>query len=38
MIDAIEVQLGPVDLCLRTYARQQLGCRTLIEEILVSAR
>jgi transposase len=33
MIDAIEIQLGPVDLALRTYARQQPGCRTLIENI-----
>ena len=33
MIDAIEVQVGPVDLALRAYARQQPGCRTLIEEI-----
>ncbi len=33
MIDAIEIQLGPVDLALRTYARQQPGCRTLIEKI-----
>jgi transposase len=33
MIDAIELQVGPVDLALRAYARQQPGCRTLIEEI-----
>ena len=33
MIDAIEIQLGPVDLALRGYARQQLGCRTLIDQI-----
>ena len=30
MIDAIEIQLGPVDLALRAYARRQPGCRTLI--------
>ena len=33
MIDAIDVQIGPVDLALRAYARKQPGCRTLIEEI-----
>jgi hypothetical protein len=33
MIDAIELQVAPVDLALRAYARQHLGCRTLIEEI-----
>ena len=33
MIDAIEVQIGPVDLALRAYARKQLGCRTLIDQI-----
>ena len=33
MIDAIEIQLGPVDLALRGYARQQPGCRTLIDQI-----
>ncbi len=33
MIDAIELQIGPVDLALRTIARTQPGCRTLIEQI-----
>ena len=33
MIDAIDLQLGPVDLALRAYARKQTGCRTLIKEI-----
>ena len=33
MIDAIEVQIGPVDLALRAYARKQPGCRTLIDQI-----
>jgi transposase len=33
LIDAIEVQLGPIDLALRAYARQQTGCRTLIDQI-----
>ncbi len=32
MIDAIDVQIGPVDV-LRAYARTQPGCRTLIKEI-----
>jgi hypothetical protein len=38
MIDAIEVQVGPVDRTLRAYARQQPGCRALIDEITASAR
>jgi transposase len=33
MIDAIEVQIGPVDLALRAYARQHPGCRALIDQI-----
>ena len=33
MIDAIEIQIGPVDLALRAYARQQPGCRALIDQI-----
>lgn len=33
MIDAIELQIGPVDLSLRAYARKQPGCRTLIDQI-----
>jgi transposase len=33
MIDAIELQIGPVDLALRAYARTQPGCRTLVKEI-----
>src|ERR1017187_1671474 len=33
MIDAIELQVGPVDIALRAYARQHPGCRTLIDEI-----
>jgi transposase len=33
MIDAIELQIGPVDLGLRAYARQHPGCRTLIDQI-----
>jgi len=33
MIDAIEVQIGPVDLALRAYARKQPGCRALIDQI-----
>jgi transposase len=33
MIDAIEIQLGPVDLALRAYARKQPGCRALIDQI-----
>jgi transposase len=33
MIDAIEVQIGPVDLALRAYARTQPGCRALIDQI-----
>lgn len=33
MIDATEVQIGPVDLGLLLYARKQAGCRTLIDEI-----
>ena len=33
MIDAIELQIGPVDLALRTIARTQPGCRTLIDQI-----
>jgi transposase len=32
MIDAIDVQIGPVDVALRAYARTQPGCRTLIKE------
>ncbi len=34
MIDAIEVQIGPVDFALRTYARKQPGCRALIDQDL----
>jgi len=33
MIDAIELQIGPVDLSLRAYARKQPGCRTLTDQI-----
>jgi transposase len=33
MIDAIEVQSGPVDLALRAHARTQPGCRALIDQI-----
>jgi len=33
MIDAIEIQIGPVDLALRAYARTQPGCRALIDQI-----
>ncbi len=33
MIDAIELQIGAVDLTLRAYARKQPGCRTLIDQI-----
>jgi transposase len=33
MIDAIDLQLGPFDLSLRAYARQQTGCRTPIDQI-----
>ena len=33
MIDAIELQIGPVDLALRAIARKQPGCRTLTEQI-----
>ena len=33
MIDAIEIQIGPVDLALRAIARTQPGCRTLIDQI-----
>ena len=33
MIDAIELQIGPVDLALRAIAREQPGCRTLIDQI-----
>jgi transposase len=33
MIDAIDTQIGPVDLALRAYAHKQPGCRTLIDEI-----
>jgi len=33
MIDAIEIQVGPVDLALRAIARTQPGCRTLIDQI-----
>jgi transposase len=33
MIDAIDVQIGPVDVALRAYARTQPGCGTLIKEI-----
>jgi len=33
MIDAIELQLGPLDLDLRAYARKQPGCRALTEQI-----
>jgi transposase len=33
MIDAIDLQLAPFDLALRAYARQQTGCRTLIDQI-----
>jgi transposase len=33
MIDAIELQVGPVDIALRAYARQHPGRRTLIDEI-----
>jgi transposase len=32
-IDAIELQIGPVDLALRAIARTQPGCRTLTKEI-----
>src|SRR5215216_3859752 len=30
MIDALDVQLGPVDRALRGYARRQVGCRALM--------
>ncbi|HEX3831277.1 MAG TPA: IS110 family transposase [Solirubrobacteraceae bacterium] len=33
LIDAIDIQLGRVDVALRAYARKQPGCRTLIDEI-----
>jgi transposase len=33
MTDAIECQLGPVDLSRRAYARKQAGCRTPIDGI-----
>ena len=33
MIDAIELQITPIDLDLRGYSRKQLGCRSLIERI-----
>ncbi len=33
MIDAIDIQIGPVDVSLRAYARKQPVCRTLIDEI-----
>jgi len=33
MIDAIDLQVGPLDLSLRAYARKQPGCRTLIDQI-----
>ena len=33
MIDAIDLQLGPLDLALRAYARKQAGCRALIDGI-----
>ena len=33
MIDAIEIQLDPCDLALRAYAREQPGCRTLVDGI-----
>ena len=33
MIDAIELQIGPVDLALRAIARTQPGCRALIDQI-----
>ena len=33
MIDAIEIQIGPVDLALRAYARTQPGCCALIDRI-----
>ena len=33
MIDAIELQIAPIDRALRAYARQHAGCRTLIDQI-----
>ncbi len=33
MIDAIDLQLSPFDLSLREYARKQVGCRTLTDQI-----
>ena len=33
MIDAIDLQAGPLDVSLRAYARKQPGCRTLIDQI-----
>ena len=33
MIDAIDLQLGPFDLSLREYARKQVGCHALSDEI-----
>jgi transposase len=33
MIDAIDLQLAPVDVHLRAYARKQTGCRTLIDQV-----
>ena len=30
MIDALDVQIGPLDLALRGYARRQAGCRALM--------
>jgi transposase len=31
MVDALEVQIAPLDRQLRSYARRQIGCRALIE-------
>lgn len=33
MMDAIEVELAPIDACLRAYARRQPGCRVLTEQL-----
>jgi transposase len=37
MIDALDVQLGPVDRALRGYARRQVGCRALMAHYGIGA-
>ena len=38
MIDALEVQIAPIDRELRAYARAQIGCKALIDALLRDRR